>query len=354
MADISISKRSILTHLGTAVLGFVALVHAVFVALVWPSGGAVRYLYSAICRQQAEVDCGPDAEQAKDIVEVYLNIRPRDPLPEQYLDYMTALLTGDLGKSIWYSKPVTGLLTDALLMTLALLLLAGGGALVAGVALGVYGQFGTHRSGRIGAQIGGSLMAATPAVLPAALITYGLTVALTGPMSWREAQRIADLPDAPNLLVLGTPARMALAVVVLALVGAGPWVLDTCRELYSKPSRAARLRGLSTLRTGRTAWRANPSRLTARAAYAWVWLCSAVPLVKYLFHVRGLGWYLVKAVTVRDYPLLLGSFLLLGTVALLGVLAVELLAAVLDTQERERWWSRSASKSPSVPFLSFD
>jgi len=36
------------------------------------------------------------------------------------------------------------------------------------------------------------------------------------------------------------------------------------------------------------------------------------------------------------------------------VLAVELLAAVLDTREQECWWSRSPSESPSIPFLSFN
>lgn len=206
----------------------------------------------------------------------------------------------------------------------------------------------------VGARIGGSFLAATPIVLPAALITYGLTVALTGPMSWREAQRIADLPDAPAPLALGDPALVALAVLVLALVGAGPWALDTGRQLRSGPSRGARLRGLSALRTGQVAWLANPSRVTTRAAYGWVWLCGTIPLVEYILHVQGIGWYLIKSVTVRDYPLLLGSFLVLGTIALLGVLTLEVAAAILDTQERERWWSRFPSESSSVPIMPFD
>jgi ABC-type dipeptide/oligopeptide/nickel transport system permease component len=199
--------------------------------------------------------------------------------------------------------------------------------------------------------------AATPAVLAAVLAASGLAVTLTDPMSWREARRIAGFAEAPAPFSSDDPALAALAVAVLALVGAGPWILGAARRLRSEPVHGARLRGLSALRAGWVGWTADTPRATARATHTWIWFCSVLPLVEYLLRIRGVGWYLVRAVPARDYPLLLGSLLALAAIALLGALALELVAVVLDPRDRERWWSRPpapADEPPSAPLAPFD
>src|SRR5207247_1593710 len=60
------------------------------------------------------------------------------PLPVQYADWVGHALRGDLGRSIQYDVPVTGLVLSRLQVTLPLTLLAGGFMVAAAVPLGVF------------------------------------------------------------------------------------------------------------------------------------------------------------------------------------------------------------------------
>ena len=63
-------------------------------------GGPLVQLRAQLIRQ------GVDPSEINGIIESYQNLRPDQPLYIQYFDYVSSLLTGDLGESVRYGEPV--------------------------------------------------------------------------------------------------------------------------------------------------------------------------------------------------------------------------------------------------------
>jgi ABC-type dipeptide/oligopeptide/nickel transport system permease component len=63
-------------------------------------------------------------------------------------------------------------------------------------------------------------------------------------------------------------------------------------------------------------------------------LLSGSVLVEQIFHIPGLGSFLVQGVTQRDYPIVQALVLLFGTMVVVINLAVDLLYSVVDPRIR--------------------
>ena len=89
----------------------------------------------------AAVAAGPDASAAT-IAAIRADLGLDRPLLTQYLDWMGGLLTGDLGQSLQYHRPVSELIADRLSSTMELAALAGILLVVVGHRAGCAGRIG--------------------------------------------------------------------------------------------------------------------------------------------------------------------------------------------------------------------
>jgi peptide/nickel transport system permease protein len=241
------------------------------------------------------------------------------PLLVRYVDYVTRLLTGDLGRSIQQNRPVVDELADAWPATLELTVAALAIAAAVGVAAGI-------------------VSAAWPNSLFDAAARLGSLFGLSMPVFWTGLVLIVVfalwLPWLP-VGGVGSPSHLVLPAVTLALPSVAmvarmtrSSVLEVLREDYV---RTARAKGVTErLVVAKHALRnAAIPILTLLGLQAGQLMGGAV-LTETVFAWPGLGRLMVKAIFARDYVLLQGAVLIFALAFVMINLAVDLAYGALD------------------------
>src|SRR6266850_2447394 len=265
-----------------------------------------------------QVMLGAGAGQA-DVLDMRHRLGLDRPLLSQYADFMGGLARGDLGLSLRYDDPVTGLLAErypaTLLLAASSLLLAIALALPAGVASAL--------------RPGGAVDRLTSA---ASALALSLPSFCLGPLLiLLFAIRLDWLPvsgmDSPRSVVLPALTLAAsLAALLARLLRAS--LLEELRALHV---RAARSRGLSRLAaTVRHALRLAVLPVLTVAGLQLGSLLTGAILTETIFAWPGLGRLLVQAIAHRDYPLVQGCVLLIAATYVAVNLATDLVVALLD------------------------
>ncbi len=241
------------------------------------------------------------------------------PLPVRYVEYVSRVLRGDLGRSMQQNRPVIDELADAWPATLELTVAALALAAVLGVAAGVVsavwpnGVFDTLA--RIGALLGLSM--------PIFWIGLVLIVVFSLWLPWFPVGGAGS----PSHLVL--PA-ITLALPSIAMVArmTRSSVLEVLREDYVRTARAKGLaERLVVAKHGlRNAFIPIVTLLGLQAGQ----LMGGAVLTETVFAWPGLGRLMVKAIFARDYILLQGAVLVFALAFVLVNLLVDLSYGALD------------------------
>jgi peptide/nickel transport system permease protein len=253
------------------------------------------------------------------------------PLLDQYVNYLAALLHGNLGSSLIDDHSVAAEIALRLPRTLELI----AAAAVLAILLGL-------PAGTLAALHAGSL--ADRLASAAAGIALSIPVFVVGTVAiLLFAQKLRWVPaggyvtferDAfGHLLVLAMPAgtiALGLAAVIFRMTRAS--VLEVAARDYV---RAARARGIAPGRIvlNHILRNALLPVVTVLALHLGSLLGGTV-LVEYVFNWPGLSGYLVRAVELRDYPEVTGIVLVISILFVLLNLAVDLTYAVLDPRVR--------------------
>jgi peptide/nickel transport system permease protein len=238
-----------------------------------------------------------------------------DPVVVQYLHYMGGLLRGDLGPSYQQHQPVTSVIGEQVLPTLALTL----GALVVAWVLSVGFILLTGRRSRVVSSIGSGLESLS-AALPHYWLGVILLVVFAVQLQWFPA-------------IGGTGLRgLVLPVVTLAVPLAG-FLGQVTRDEFAKTLdqpfvTTARMRGMSDLGV-RTRHALRHSVLPA------ITLFSGAVIAETVFTRPGLGQVLVTAVNARDLPVVAGVVMVVALVYVVANLLVDLAYRVVDPRLRE-------------------
>ena len=265
---------------------------------------------------------GPFA-QPEDFAELRARLGLDDPLPVQFLDYLTSAFTADFGASLQYGQENTSLILERLPNTLILLAVAMTLAIAIGVPLGV-----------LAAVKEGS-----------AWDRLASTTALVGqsvPVFWLGLMLI--LVFAVNLGLLpagqaGGPEHVVLPAVTLALFPLAQiarLTRATMAEVLREPYiDAARARGLAARRIiGLHALRnASLPVVTITALQAGLLLSGAIA-VEYIYNYSGFGLLAIQAVEFRDFTLVQAVVVFGVLVFVLLNLLVDVLYAVIDPRIR--------------------
>lgn len=246
-------------------------------------------------------------------------------LPDQYVDYWTGMLRGDLGISVEHNRPVTAVLADRLPWTLALVLPA---ALLAATAGTLLGAAAARRrgSGTDVALTSGTLLIDA---MPGFWIGMVLIAVVSAELGWLPSFGAVPLTGDPGslawLVEVGRRLILPAATITLATTGgtfllARGSMLTTLDEPYVLLARAkgAPPRRVVYRHALRNALLPVYTNLTLVLAS----VLSGAVVVETVFSYPGLGRLVYQATLARDYPLLRGAFLLLTV----GVVAANLLA----------------------------
>lgn len=253
------------------------------------------------------------------------------PVHEQYGVWMWGLLRGDLGDSIFYERPVTDQLGEAVPVTLELAVLGMLLSFIVAVPLGVVAAlkqdtFVDHIAGLISfTGIG------VPTFVVGVLIIY-LLVTLFG---WLPPLGYADLWSDPgkNLQQMIFPA-LALAFYNLAFTArvTRSSMLEVLREDYI---RTARSKGLSE-RVVIFLHGLKNACLPVITVSGWqlARLMGGTVIIESIFLVPGMGRLLVESIFQRDYPLIQVEVLVIAAMILFVNLVVDIGYGLLDPRIR--------------------
>lgn len=261
------------------------------------------------------------------------------PLPVQYARYLGGIARGDLGRSLRFGVPVTDILADRLVWTMALTLPALVLSLVIGTLLGALAAWRRQRGSDL------PLLTAMLAVdsVPPFWIAMVFIAIFAGWLGWLPSFAAMSVSSATGGLDAGLDLgrRLLLPVVTLTLVNVPHVFLMARASLISTLGEdfigLAEAKGLSE----RTILfrHALPSALLpvyTGAAMSLGGLATGAVLIETAFGYPGLGRVMIEAVGMRDYPVLQGALLLITVGVVVGNAVADLTYPLIDPRVRAR------------------
>jgi len=267
--------------------------------------------------------------RAEDMARLQHELGLDQPLPVQYLRWVTDLLHGNWGRSYRDGSPVLAAIGSRLPATVELMLVSLTLAVILGVAVGILGAVRKHS-------------------IFDYLATTGAMVALSVPTFWFAlmviylfAEVMGVLPSG-DIATIGRPFSLLDRVhhlvgpsAVLGLVLLAPWsrytrsaMLEVLHEDYI---RSARAKGLSEqLVLLRHAFRNVLIPLLILAGIQLPLLFGGALVTETVFSWPGMGRFFVDSLGYRDYPVIMGLLLSSTLLVVVGNLVADLLCALAD------------------------
>ena len=259
------------------------------------------------------------------------------PLPTQFVMYLKTAISGDLGKSIIYNRPVTAMIGDKIGATFLLVLSAAVLALTIGTLMGI--QAARHE---------GSMLD---------LIFSGFSYVFNSmPSFWLGlmliiifASRLGILPSCrmSNPRAAYTGIRYGLDVLYHMILPVGTLTLIQI-PIYFRIAKSSVLQVASedyivTLRATGMDERKIFNKYIFRNAIlptitifgiSMAYLITGVALIETVFAWPGTGRLVLTAITQRDYPTLMGIYLIMSISVAVVMILVDIVYAVFDPRIR--------------------
>ena len=250
------------------------------------------------------------------------------PLPQQFLHYLSGLLRGDLGPSYRYrDRTVSELIGSAFPLSLQLGAMAMLLATVVGVSAGTYAAL--HKDSLLDRIV--MTFAMTGISIPVFVIAPVLVLLLAVQLQWLPAGWTGSTGIRRYILPVVSLALPQIAYIARLTRASMIEVLE------SDFVRTARSQGLGTAAVVRL-HALKPAMLPVLSymgpAIAAILTGSVV--VEEVFGIPGLGQHFVRGALNRDYTLVLGIVIFYATLVLLLNLLVDLLYGAIDPRIRRR------------------
>ena len=249
-----------------------------------------------------------------------------EPLVTQYLDWLSGLLHGDLGRDYVSHAPLSELLGNAIPVTLELTFLSMSLALVAGVPLGVRAA---ARPGSVRRLTDGFVIAGVS--IPDFWLGTLLVLLFAATLVWLPPSGYTPFTADP----LGNLRYMILPVVTLA-VGEAAYIARTTRGAMDEALGAPfvtflRAKGLAerSIIFRHALRNASVPIVTVVGIQFGVLLGGAI-VIETLFGLPGVGRLTVTAINQRNYTVVQGAVLVIATLFILVNLVTDLMYGWLD------------------------
>lgn len=295
-------------------------------------GGPVEHIRAVIVQQHGSGEISE--ARLNRLTELYINIQPDKPLWQQYLDYLVSLLQADFGQSMWYGEPVMKIIAEATPWTIFVILTSLMLSFTIGITLGaLMAYYESSRFDAVGSSVS-TLLTSVPFYLVAILFLYLFAYqASIFPTSGRMPARASV---GWNLeFFTGVLYHAALPILSMVITGFGGWALsmrsNSISELGENYTHVARLRGVPDWQiaikyVGRNAILPMYTGLMIAIGF----VMGGAVILEQIFAYAGLGYYIVESIGARDYPLMMGAFLVITTAVVIGVLVADLTYGKID------------------------
>jgi peptide/nickel transport system permease protein len=254
------------------------------------------------------------------------------PLPLQYWEWFSRLLTGDWGRSYRDSQPVLAVIGSHLGATLELMVAATLIAVLLGTWIGVMGAIRRYSFFDYLATIGAMVALSIPTFWFGLITIYLFSVEL----GWLPAGSRYTVGDASFLDYLHHLIGPSL---VLALVTIAIWsrymrssMLDVINQDYIRTARAKGLPERVVL--VHHAIRNALLPMITIAGLQLPTLLSGALVTETVFTWPGMGRLFLDSLGYRDYPVVMGILIFSAILVLVGNLLADLLYAVADPRIR--------------------
>ena len=291
-------------------------------------GGPFTLLRAQLLRQ------GVPADEVDARIANLQNIRPDEPLWMQYIDYMTALVQGNLGESISLGEPVVSVLAKAAPWTVFVVLVSTILVFVVGIFLGsLQAYWEGSRFDQLVTGVSISMMS-LPFYVVAVLLLYVFAyqfgwLPTAGTIS-NSVDRSLSVP-----FVVSALEHSILPIVSYTLGAAGGQALamrgNSIQVLGNDYVQVARLRGLSDGRIA-TRYVARNAILPLYTGFLLLlgFRLGGTVILEQIFSYTGLGYYMITALNANDYPLMMGTFLVITVALVIGVFVADLTYSRID------------------------
>jgi peptide/nickel transport system permease protein len=254
-----------------------------------------------------------------------------DALPVQFYRWLTAVLHGDLGISIFSNEPVTTLISQRIEPTLSLALTT----LIVAVTLAV--SFGVLAAWKVGSWIDRSLMVVSVLgfSVPVFVVGYMLVYVFSISLRWLPVQGYSPIDQGfgPWIERLILPS-IALGLAYVALIAriTRTSMLEVLAEDYIRTANAKGVATRSVLL--KHALKNAGVPIVTVIGIGVALLIGGVVITETVFNIPGVGRLVVDAISKRDYPIIQGVILIFSGVYVLVNLLVDLSYTLLDPRIR--------------------
>lgn len=259
------------------------------------------------------------------------------PLVVQYGIYLRDLITGNLGMSYYFNRPVTELVSRALVQSIPLAFLTFFFSYLLGGLLGVF--FAWKRGSRF-EQVG-SLLALVVKGAPPFWVGLMLIYAFALYLGWLPEGGMSTEIQAGDerfwevwfstdflrhlVLPVLTGTFSSLALPILLMRGS---MMDALHEEYMDLARAKGLKEWVVI--FRHGVRNALLPMVAQSGTYLAWAIGGLVTVEVVFAWPGLGRQIVQALLTRDYPLAQGAFVYITLFVMALYLIVDFLIMLID------------------------
>jgi peptide/nickel transport system permease protein len=255
------------------------------------------------------------------------------PLHIQYLKWAYGIFTGNWGFTFFGGRPVLEVILERFPATL---LLMGSGmslAILIGMLIGILGAVRRYSVFDYLATTGAMVALSFPTFWFGLMTIFIFSLKL----GWLPSGGMYTLGGEEDLLDL--LRHLILPTVVLALVLVAQWsrysrssFLEVIHQDYI---RTAKSKGLSG---GRILFRhAFPNAVAPLIALAGIqlpWLFSGALVTETIFGWPGMGRLFVDALTMKEYPVLMGMVMITAMFVIIGNLLADVINALIDPRIR--------------------
>jgi len=273
-----------------------------------------------------EAELGPEQRQT-----LYRLLGLDAPLHVQYLRWLGAALTGDLGVSLRTAEPVARLIGQRLPVTLELACLATALAWLVAVPLGALAALRRNRGWDGLAHVVGLVGLSVPNFWLATMLLLVTSLYLRWqPLGEWASPFVRPLVNLEQVLLPVLSLAAALVAVVMRMTRSS--MLEVLGQDYI---RTARAKGVDETRVvARHAFTNAAIPVVTVMGLQVGYLLGGAVVVESIFGLPGLGWVILQGIYQRDYPVVQGAVLFVAVVFVLVNLAVDLGYAWLDPRIR--------------------
>jgi peptide/nickel transport system permease protein len=314
----------------TAVAIIYIVVSASFFMVRLMPGNAMEYLTT-----QLELQGNMTPQEIQQKVNAIYGVMPTAPLWRQYFQYVGHAFQGNLGTSVLNpGETVTHIVGGALPWTIfsvgvALLI-----SFIIGIAVGTIMAVYQARWFTKFITLAVSFLSAVPNYLVAILLIYFLadrnTIFPSG-----GSYAINVKPGLNGAFIVSVIEHATLPIAAYVVTAFGGWALTmkgaAISTLGSEYVRAAESRGLRTRRVAQSyVGRNSMLPMVTSLALSIGYVFGGSVFIETYFTYPGIGYYLIQAVTERDYSLMMGCFILITVSVVVANFIVDLLYPLVD------------------------